>query len=709
MWPEETIPTEIFYMILSHLQREDVKAFRLVCREFEEKSVGHFFSNVFVPFTADIFKGHGRSDGNRRNSIKAKLSEGMNIFHTFGSHIKRFGLSLELDEALLAHPPVKHLQTAELSFWGIYRWPNEAYTRYDQVRNLEDTADEIASFTEALRCLTNVQELALCCDPGLGYLNGPERKKRRSPAQPLLVLENPLHIDIQETAGWEMVEIYRTNEADNHATLHKTMDWDSVKILGANDDDNHAILQSMMLKAGVPAQDVDQAITLLGKTEGVRPADMKGLCTKGPYEGQEDPEFYENIHLDYPLVPRYLTQAQHELLRELDWAHRALTESYIGVIGDLGRAGHFELLTKLTIAKISSSHLVRLKHDEIWDSLPALNEVSLAVQPDWRSLNEDPYRPGSRAICPFKAIPAVYELLNNFLGRKKKIKTLHFEWICGGEFALGGNSRDRFILPAPLCLPADMVRPDVARDAIKYISLPHVQHLSLKNCYATPHLFMQVVREMSLQSLTKLELESFSLTGEPDTTVLGLVPSLPPTRIHDEKLPKLFTLAGFIEHFAPGGAALDDDTMYDSQSVDHFYNNAYTSLLGNPPLWSERVDGSYKLKTLSFKSCGYVAIDTPFIKSPRGANLARSDYAQSGLPEVYLQTMKEPLAGSIASDVGMAEKQFLAETFGMMYGWGTMYDQSVIDAAIADFGGAGLGRVTGTLERGCKVNTLLRG
>lgn len=78
----------------------------------------------------------------------------------------------------LEHPPVKVSQETHTSFWGSYQWPHTQYNRYQLCAGLEKTADETDYMTDALSNLSEVTELGLALDSGLGWLAGPDVSDR---------------------------------------------------------------------------------------------------------------------------------------------------------------------------------------------------------------------------------------------------------------------------------------------------------------------------------------------------------------------------------------------------------------------------------------------------------------------------------------------------------------------------------------------------
>ena len=127
-WPmsqEFSVPAEIFGQIILYLSRDDMKAMRLTCREFERKVAGHLFENVVVPFNTEIYGMLGAAKTQRNIDVKGKAKmtdphtyqqgigrllwknakeddtyegHGLNVFKGFGPHIQRYGMSFEVEE-----------------------------------------------------------------------------------------------------------------------------------------------------------------------------------------------------------------------------------------------------------------------------------------------------------------------------------------------------------------------------------------------------------------------------------------------------------------------------------------------------------------------------------------------------------------------------------------------------------------------------------
>ncbi|UKZ83711.1 hypothetical protein TrVFT333_011520 [Trichoderma virens FT-333] len=832
-WPMAQLPVEIFEIITRYLSRADIQALRLVCREFEAKVSAQYFRNVVVPFRSELYTS---LDSDEDNAVTSCLfSSGMRIFESFGPHILRFALSLELDEFTLAYPPVKPAQEAVAAFWGVYRWPHETYHRYTDLEGLEQTADETDSMKKALRCLTKVTNLGLCCDAGLGFLVGPDHAVRK--------MNNP--DPVFGTRDWRPDTRPRNSEA-----LALPTDYNAVPVprdlqtaTAQQDNFKRRVLEKMISDAGFAGFYIHEAIDLLLETEGVTishidfderdaiPIDdtLQNLQTpqvperdrrharrgqqriinpqlaaqqqiaptqaiapilqaiphphppqnhqlphpqhmqfhvpnmnaqlanqpaphrqrRAPENLSEPPRERDPLgdpNIRQPLIPTNLTRAQKELLLELEWAHRAMIQSYVISIIDNAGDGCFDNLTNVTIAKIPSAHVHILCRKELWESLPCVKNVSIAVIADWRKIAKP--SPGvitDTQVSPAEAVPKVYKLLNDYIGQRHTIENVHFEWICGGEFARGPFQRNQYILPAPFVESPDLMSaPDAAKDTDKLLDMPFVKHLSLKNCWVSPHVLMQTIRSMALHSLDKLEFESVSLSGPPiyslqpanapqpaeDAAIpvpamfqglvgnMGVMPMqmlLPEEQLPERlTMPDLFSWSGFCEHFSPSikmrflprfreSAGLDADETVRPEELSLPHPNKDSYLPNVDQLNAD--EAQYNISSISFKSCGYVFVDmrTLDIRAllpPEGqaahafANTIRHDIFHS------MQYSKDKHLARILPYMLPLEAKTLEQIFFMDHGWSKVYGSYISDDAIADgFECPGLGRFSGTLAR----------
>ncbi|TFB00165.1 hypothetical protein CCMA1212_008036 [Trichoderma ghanense] len=843
-WPMAQLPVEIFELITRYLTRAEIQTLRLVCREFEAKVSAQYFRNVVVPFRSELYTSLDRDE----NTVIASrlFSNGMRIFESFGPHILRFALSLELDEFTLAYPPVKPAQEAVPAFWGVYRWPHATYHRYRDLEGLEQTADETDSMKKALRCLTKVTNLGLCCDAGLGFLVGPDQAVRK--------INNP--DPVFNTSYFRQEG--RSDRADAVTVSDfNGMPRDLTTATTQHDNFKRRILEKMIADAGFAGFYIHEAIDLLLETEGVtlstidfderevlveeqqlpppptahdrrtsrrrwlnqlqvapqqqaaqpQVPDMQGqgqdelgqphqpftlgvepnpfifhdpldpppaptpapaavMVQSSPHrqrraENQSARDSAPDPNSRQPLIPTNLTRAQKELLLELEWAHRAMIQSYVISIIDNAQDGCFSNLTNITIAKIPSAHVHILCRKELWENIPGVKSVSLAVIADWRRISKT--SPGVVAdthVSPLDAVSKVYNLLNHYIGQQQNIETLHFEWICGGEFARGPYQRNQYILPAPFVDSPDLMSSvDGAKDPDRLLDLPYIKEFSLKNCWVSPHVLTQTIRNMALHSLEQLEFESVSLSGPPvfapqpvnvaqaaedvglplppifpggvAPMIAGPVgepaaamfaqpaPAAPPPSDEQQSdglvLPEPFSWAGFCEHFSPGikmrmlprfretAVSMVDGTVKPEDLTLPLEKDLAPFLPNADQLAADETQ--YNLSSITFKSCGYVFLDVRNLDfrallPPEGQ--AAHAFVNSLRHDIFhsMQYCKDKLLGRILPYILPSEWKTLENVFLMERGWANLYSTRVCDDAVADgFEYPGTGRFSGTLEK----------
>ncbi|EGY23170.1 uncharacterized protein VDAG_04608 [Verticillium dahliae VdLs.17] len=758
-WPANAIPMELFIEITSFLSRSDVENLRAVNKEFELKLASQYFRNVVVPFNAELYTAQSNEarDGDHQaataqtlSHADSILSNGMRIFQSFGHHIVRFALSLEISEDHLAYPPVKTLQQAVPTYWGIYRWPVNSYARYAEIENLEDTADETLRLKEALTSLTQVKDLGLSCDAGLGYLCGPDRDTRiLPPPHPVFGLRNVSYGSLQ------------LPEQRPRRTA----------VQGPRDT-KLSVLESMVRRAGFTEAQTPDAIETLLNTEGATLSgiefDERAVPTPAPAPTTvtptaQDPlpevtrpapnpdnvrrltilqQRWGNPPATYPLQPKELTRGQLEMILEMDWAHRALIQSYVIAILDHSRASRFSSLTSLTIAKIPSSHINMFQRHDLWDSLPTLRNLTLAVVPDWRAVSKasPEHSVEETTISPLLAVNWVFVLLSEYISHRRNITFFHFEWICGGEFAPGVYQRNNYVLPAPFCHPTAMFEPHTAISG-PILALPYIRHFSLKNCYATPHVLNQVIRTMALSSLQTLEFESVSLTGPlrlkpvPTTAMDDTQPAFQPAVVFgsvavaaanqvaiptliqvDEsdsdddviivssnigfRLPSQMSWAGFINHFTPGMTVEGLAASLPAAGRPKASGPRLRHWLPEGDSFRrERKSGLYKLKSISFKSCGYARhvevntitpIDSEEPWADHDVAMRRKEL------ENFMQVCGDHGIAKIVNMLSSDDETHFGTTWNMTQGWTGVYDAGKIrDAQMDGILEPGRGRFSG--------------
>ncbi|KAG6040676.1 hypothetical protein E4U41_007455 [Claviceps citrina] len=750
------IPVEIFDIITSHLTRADIRNLRLVCRDFEAKASAQYFRNVVVPFRSELYTSLRRHGNNAADGANASLlSDGMRIFESFGPLILRFALSLEIDEGTLACPPVKLAQEAVPTFWGIYRWPHQNYCRYTDLDHLEQTADETHDMTAALRCLSKVHNLGLCCDAGLGCLAGPDKQARkghrREPVFSTVDWRQQSRSSLGTTYEPDTTLANLDDTAMAHDQLAQPQPHPTVLSKG--------VLERMLAEAGYDTSEIEDAIQVLLDTEGVSLSQIRLGELSPSYTRAAEPwpagvplprtprelELETARHLvqtsatTFSLSPGSLTQAQKEMLLELEWAHRALIQSFVLALVNNAMSNCFDNVTTFTVAKIPSCHLRIFCRDDVWKAIPSLRNLSLGVIADWRQvMTAQPGCVVDFSTSPSASVGKVFQLLNNYVGKCQNVESIHFEWICGGEFGASSYQRNNFILPAPFYHRAELMTlaTVVRQGTSKLLHLPYIKHLSLKNCWSPPHIFLQAIRQFALASLEKLELESVSLSGPPTVVVQAPLP-LPNAPVvnhvhhaHHESVdgdasldqyahqsdgdddfdvlvqqfvaaapswlpianppaseevwqPGLFSWAGLIDHFSPGIKFRDLVAQSTGLRMDAGASAAERVAKYIPRAAGLREDeGKYHLKHLSFRSCGYVAIDAPFLRTtailPHGGERLTVSGNSEVLPQ--MQACRDKLLARISPFMRDQEKAIL-EGFGMTFGWEAVYDQQVIDDA----------------------------
>jgi hypothetical protein len=760
---------------------------RLVNKEFESKVSHYLFRVVVLPFRPEIYgislepdlSGTQRVpiDSVLRDSVKLQ-HKGMKVFQGFGRRINKFAMSFEFDEKQLAFPPVKSDQESITSFWGVYRWPFKKYNRYAQLEGLEQAADETGTMTEALRCIVNAKELGISIDGGLGWLAGPDinRDTFRPGVKPpvfgesLFALEPAPDPDLDVLPNFcdvgYLVETLFANsditvpgikaalqragfEGDSLDESVQTllqMDWftggmargealDCLPSINWNALARAASQRRQMASAVVTGEEGEDLEALAGLSdEGIdnesppaTPA-TQTATNNGDGSGNQD----EN----YPLKPNDLTSAQREMLLEVEWAQRAFMQSY--AIAIIDNKATFQNIEVFTIARLPSRHLPILRRSDFWDSLPGLKSLSLAIIPDWRDVVKLPTSwVQDDKVLPSQAVCVVYKILEEQIVRRENIKSLHFEWLCGGEEAPGLFARNQHILPAPI-VPKAMAM--VHRDLVpEILSFPYVEHLSLKNCWLTPHImarFSSSLRSCVLQSLT---FNSVSLTAP---LPIDAHPSLiPDTRNFASNAQLLVSTAAAHNHFlnvqgvgAAPGPHLPNLQNLLAQGMPQPAVIATQvpplAWLGTPRFgsWPQFIDGltpgnnlaevryalghggepptrsRCNILRLKFESCGYVRLPLDFdqtVLDPPDALSISSTISKrlEGVDRVMMKS-NDPAQAAIVNHMDEVEKQTLEEAFDITVNWDSSRSAMVEETISDGISHPGRGRFSGFIDVG---------
>jgi hypothetical protein len=541
-WPAGQLPTELFEEIAGYLNRDDIKSMRLVCREFDGHVSQVLFKTVVVPFNTEIYGMLGQEKPDRKGKKKVRVENksllwkngngddvynghGLDVFKGFGQHILNFGMSFEVNEDSLSKPPEKSLTEKYTSFWGVYQWPFEEYRRFDDVAGLESAADETPRMTVAFSELKKVRELALSIDSGLGWLNGPDRSMRarilQRPPEVFGTLKNiPDRRAQAQKELWDHVEsCHRHANSDvKLATLYK-MDIrrDLTDLQGApsllSNQPEMPFLDSHLIHEAVPSETADIQIPtsfddpeVLDRFVMVPSASGAGILFTSSIMPTDAGQLVN------PIIPANLTKAQKEWLLETEWAQRAFISSYMLSIID--NSATFSHVHTLNISQLSDRYVLMLNRRDFWDALPSLSKVLLLVIPGWRNVYKD--EAGfveTPKISPTTGVDFFYDLLKNILSQRENITDLTIGWACGGEHAEGVHARNKLLLPAPLLSADSATEQDPEELHEQLLEFPHVEDLTLKNCWLTPAALTQFVLRHDKLGLKNLALNSVSLTS----------------------------------------------------------------------------------------------------------------------------------------------------------------------------------------------------
>ncbi|KAI4745940.1 hypothetical protein E4T50_03662 [Aureobasidium sp. EXF-12298] len=578
-WVPGEFPVELFELINQHLSRDDIKSMRLVSKEFERGVSGSLFDTVVVPFNAELYemieqkiakpdlKGKRRADDPVNNFVnldpgsvlwknamedsedKVYRGQGLKVFEGFGHHIRRFGMSFEIKEEALQSPPRKNKLDSHESYFGSYEWPSREYTRYELLAGLERTADETSQMRLAFSHLPRVQQLALSMDSGLGWMSGPDKSLRS------MILQQPSPVfgcshGIVDAQQQDRIRLWESIESA-HARLGALDELKEGSLVRANLDENFFYRHpfsttpyaSPAVWATAPVLPVAPTTTGASGNEGQDAPETGVLYISSPDAYDHSSHSVEAQRLEFSkkiekFSPANLGSHQKEWLLEAEWAQRAFLTTYM-----LGVVDNTSVFDKVSILNFRmSSHLVPLlsRHD-FWTALPKLKELTLAVIPDWRTVERD--EAGvveTKDIEPSVAVDKTYSLLQDFIGVRNNITKLNFAWAAGGEHAEGIFARNHHVLPAPITTIARSTAV-VPKDE-DLINLPHVSDLTFSNCWFTPVSIMAIIRKLRKRSLKKINFDSVSLTAMPRAN--GVNPNNPAVANQNVPVPQQAAVPG---------------------------------------------------------------------------------------------------------------------------------------------------------------------
>ncbi|KAL8686880.1 MAG: hypothetical protein Q9218_006798, partial [Villophora microphyllina] len=651
-WPTRAaLPVEIFEMIAQSLSRDDVQKMRLVNREFERKISCFVFRSVVVPFRPKIYGISSSPSPEPQNNTKepttvsgdqpdlvrpsfndtynpkeSHVKDGMRVFDQWGPEIKKFALAFEVDEDSLVGLLPKKKANVKTTFWGSYEWPHAQYNRFAQAERYEKKADEMSRMSAAFRQLTGLRELGLSVISGQGWLAGPDVSDRVKILKRETVVFGS-HYSIPDKRvqgrlnGWDKVvqeetrkvkELFYINRASRSffATVRKKSSM-SPKVEFVHKTPPKSGIQPPIVFNGENAE-------LKSQRDHTRDYDAYRV------HAGESPKLVNFDKSDLKIVPNKLTAEQEEWLLEMEWAQTAFLSSWC--IAVLDNRTTFSSLRAFNIANLSSKYLGCLHRLDIWQNLPSLESLTIMISPDWRRLELD-YKDEavSQRILPSSCHSEFYAFLSFLFGNNPintNIKTLNIGYVGGGEHAPGMYARNKNILPAPIMSlhPIDKFGPKI-RDTL---TLTHIQHLTLKNCWITP----QAIRSFfSSLGETKPEVQtttfdSVSLTADTDYTaaeLLELHQSMDrsgfgrPDRLnhwlqHD---PIHGSWADLINSITPGPSIQDARNLH-LQSLPSTQNptqpiHADGPLTPHPYAHAPPIKNK-TLKAIKFHSCGYARL-----------------------------------------------------------------------------------------------------
>ncbi|RDL39285.1 uncharacterized protein BP5553_03625 [Venustampulla echinocandica] len=773
-WPAHLLPVEIFTLIVAFLPRSSIQNMRLVNKEFEEKVSEYLFKAVVVPFSPELYGiATNPSLGGDSEATDCKpppgsvmlQDKGMRVFEGFGTRIRKFAMSFEFDEHNLAYPPIKSDQEAITSFWGIYRWPYKRYNRYAQLEGLEQTADETRTMAKAFRFIKCAKELGLSIDGGLGWLAGPDtNQKVVARGEKLAVFgqnqfvpePKPIHVKAGKSsksssasrgrdstylnyermlteAGYsgESLEssirmMIETEESIDLATLFTTPYEDLAnslppRSLRLSRTFARSIEDGTLDLSAMGVVDPDPLALVVPDVVNIRPQTVPmETWVRAVYRTKDDKEKQEN----HSLKPNDLTTGQKEMLLEIEWAQAAFMQSY--VIAVIDNPFTFKDITTLTIARLPYRHLPVLRRGDFWDSLAQLKSLSLAIIPDWREVVKLPTSwVQDHKLSPTQSVHGVYQLLQEHIAHRKNITSLHFEWLCGGEYAPGMFSRNQHILPAPLVPTAmDMVNRSHSPQVLR---LPFVKHLSLKNCWISPHIMSSFCFSLKGFRAESISFDSVSLTApiplneQPAPINAGAHIVLGPNPAANLALGvaqhlaagnQIVPVAGAPAHPHPPHGPPGDDLSWlqpRQGSWSHLIDlispgitladHRYSFDIGPEP----PIPPPTKLTKLEFKSCGYVRLPLGFDQTALGVPEAQGHVTgpaaqRYGEIDPYMMKTNDAALGIIMNYMSPKEEATLENAWNMSVFWGPsrarLAEESRLDGVVSP----GDGRFDGVIE-----------
>lgn len=405
------------------------------------------------------------------------------------------------------------------------------------------------------------------------------------------------------------------------------------------------------------------------------------------------------------LIPNSLTAAQQEWLLENNWAQEAFLTSWCMALVD--NACTFKHVHTLKFARLSSRYLKMLERQDIWTALENLRNVTILLVPDWRDVvKTDDRIVDTPPLLPSLAADHFFVFLDQWLVGAEKLTALNVGYAAGGERARGMCARNKHVLPAPVL---KFSQPHRAIDRVeKVLTLPHIQHLTLSNCWIPPDMLKRFVlaHNVDTAALHTLVLDSVSLTALPGARYSD--PAVPPRPVGTPfaaALSRLATANPTLRNLSPvvqlqmiQDLQLSSSGQNDDLGSDVPYDwLEYKERKGSWPdvinaitpgetldqkrfLYGHREDepppqSSGPLRRIEFISCGYIRLTKLRILDQQTIGRVESTYINClrqrsmDLAHVMMST-EDHFLGQIVPTIDLDEYLLLNSAFGMTSGWG---------------------------------------
>lgn len=380
----------------------------------------------------------------------------------------------------------------------------------------------------------------------------------------------------------------------------------------------------------------------------------------------------DSLELSKVLAPNALTSEQEDWLMEMEWAQGAFLSSWC--IALLDNPTVFHSLRTFNIANLSSKYLVSLGRNDIWRALPSLEDMTVLVSPDWRQVCKDVQGTVStKSIRPSSARFPFWEFLSALFGCNTSIINLKIGYIGGGEHATGMFARNQNILPAPIDKTSYKFTGSSDTDTL--LHFPHVEHLTLTNCWLYPIVLQNFFTNRHAPQLKTLTFDSVSLTA-PTTPITATDDdddgddnnNSQPAINGDRFLswlttnPHPFSWPGLINHLSPGVTIAHARSTHGVQ----------------PPLpESPNPPSTQTLLSLTFQSCGYVRLtnmsgfdQSRLCELPLGGFPRCLKKRRAQLQKGMLDGKDDGLLGTVVPCLREEEEGALKGVWGMRMGWG---------------------------------------